>query len=351
MDLTDAVLNGEKLAISRLITAVENGTPNGLSALDKLFKHTGKAHLVGVTGSPGTGKSSLVNKLALELRRPGDGKPPRTVGIIAVDPTSPFSGGALLGDRVRMRELSGDQGVYIRSMAARGMLGGLSKRTSAAVQVLDAAGFDVILIETVGAGQSEVDIAGLAHTVVVVESPGMGDDIQAIKAGIMEIADIMVVNKSDRAGADATFKALRVMLELAHNIRSSHSLHHFMQQLPDQAEEEEINFETAWQVPLLRTNAIIGEGITELAAAIDAHAQKLKDNGEWHKREQDRLERELALLIEAELKERWLQKLDWDAFHELSDALGRRESTPQQVINQLFEQIHRAGGLFERNNS
>src|SRR3990172_7974301 len=218
--LVKALLNGDRLALSRLLSQVENDTKEGRKALEALFVHTGRAHLIGVTGAPGVGKSSLVNQLVQHLRKNSEKK----IAIIAVDPTSPFSGGALLGDRVRMRDLSGDEGVFIRSMASRGSLGGLARTTASLVHVLDAAGYDPVLIETVGAGQDEVDIARLAHTTVVVEAPGLGDDIQANKAGILEIADVLVVNKADRPGADNTEKALRAMLELAGPSRTE--MHH-----------------------------------------------------------------------------------------------------------------------------
>ena len=197
---------------------MENDTPAGQTALNELFPYTGQAHLVGVTGAPGTGKSSLVNQLARHYRRPPDDQPARSVAIVAVDPSSPFTGGAVLGDRVRMRDLSGDPGVFIRSIASRGALGGLARATAGVVQALDAAGFDMIFIETVGAGQAEVDIARLAHTTLVIEAPGAGDDIQTIKAGILEIADILVVNKADRPGVDNTERALRAMIEMEYNI-------------------------------------------------------------------------------------------------------------------------------------
>src|SRR5215204_2285954 len=212
MTFTQPVLNGNRLAISRLLTQVENDSPEGRAALVELFPHTGKAHLIGVTGAPGTGKSSLVNQLTLYYRKQQNKK----IAIIAVDPSSPFTGGAVLGDRVRMRDLSGDEGVFIRSMATRGSLGGIAQKTAAVVQVFDAAGYEIIIIETVGAGQSEVDVARLAHTTLVVEAPGLGDEIQAIKAGILEIADILVVNKGDRPGVENTEKALKSMLDLAH---------------------------------------------------------------------------------------------------------------------------------------
>src|SRR5512146_847588 len=215
MSLTESVLEGNRLALARLLTQVENDSPEGRTALVELFPHTGKAHLIGITGAPGTGKSSLVNQLALHYRKNTDQK----VAIVAVDPSSPFTGGAVLGDRVRMRDLSGDPGIFIRSMASRGSLGGLAQKTASVVQVFDAAGYEIIIIETVGAGQSEVDVARLAHTTVVVEAPGLGDEIQAIKAGILEIADVLVVNKADRPGSENTERALRSTLELAHPSR------------------------------------------------------------------------------------------------------------------------------------
>ncbi|NIR95546.1 MAG: methylmalonyl Co-A mutase-associated GTPase MeaB, partial [Gammaproteobacteria bacterium] len=190
------ILKGDRLALSRLLSQIENDTQTGQEALAELFLHGGKAQLIGITGAPGTGKSSLVNQIAYHYRHPENGRDPVRVAVVAVDPSSPFSGGAVLGDRIRMNALTGDKDVFIRSMASRGSLGGLARTTAGVVQAFDAAGYQIILIETVGAGQAEVDIARLAHTTIVVEAPGLGDDIQAIKAGILEIADILVVNKA-----------------------------------------------------------------------------------------------------------------------------------------------------------
>ena len=207
MDLIAEILAGNRLALARALTAVENDTPEGQAILSAMYPRGGKGYLVGVTGSPGTGKSTLVNQLVLNLRQQFPGQ---KVAILAIDPTSPFSGGAVLGDRVRMQDLAGDPGVFIRSMASREALGGLATQTAALAQLFDCAGYDTILIETVGAGQNEVDIVRLAHTTIVVEAPGLGDDIQAIKAGILEIADILVVNKADRLGVEADRKSIEI---------------------------------------------------------------------------------------------------------------------------------------------
>jgi LAO/AO transport system kinase len=267
---TQAILQGNRLALSRLLTQVENDTAEGRSALAELFPHTGRAHLIGVTGAPGTGKSSLVNQLTLHYRKERKFK----VAIIAVDPSSPFTGGAVLGDRVRMRDLSGDDGVFIRSMASRGSVGGLAQKTAALVQVFDAAGYEVIIIETVGAGQSEVDIARLAHTTLVVEAPGLGDDIQAIKAGILEIADVLVINKADRPGVENTERALRSTLELAHPTKRI--IHHHGRMMTLEAPQANAPL---WIPPIVKTVATDGSGIPELAEAIAKHKSHLHAAG------------------------------------------------------------------------
>ncbi|HYF64741.1 MAG TPA: methylmalonyl Co-A mutase-associated GTPase MeaB [Herpetosiphonaceae bacterium] len=276
MELVEKALAGNRRALSRLITLVEAGDAQSRQALAAIYPHTGRAHIVGVTGAPGTGKSTLVNQLALHWRAAG-----RRVAVLAVDPTSPFSGGAILGDRIRMQALGGDPGCYIRSMASRGSLGGLSRATGDAVKVLDAAGFEIIIVETVGAGQAEVEITREAHTVVVVEIPGMGDDIQAIKAGILEIADVFVVNKSDREGAERTLRQLQMMLHLA------------------SGEPRD-----GWDPPIVQTVASAGKNIADAAAAVERHLEHLKANQLLRRRDRERLGREWnTILREALLQE------------------------------------------------
>jgi len=314
MTLSSSVLSGDRLALARLLTQVENGTPVGRRALDELFAHAGKAHRIGVTGAPGTGKSSLVNQLARYYRHPPDGADPCRVAVVAVDPTSPFTGGAILGDRVRMRDLAGDPGVFIRSMATRGSLGGLAAATTAVVQVFDAAGFDVILIETVGAGQAEVDIARLAHTTLVVEAPGLGDDIQALKAGILEIADVLVVNKSDQPGADTAERILRNMLELGHPVNS----------------------ERIWLPPILCTVATEGRGVPDLAAAIKRHREFLQLTGGWQIRERFLLQAELETILHAALVARWREGISEEEYHRILTELVERRISPYQAVERLL---------------
>lgn len=317
MDMFDEVLAGERLALARLLTLVENDTPKGRAALDYLYPHTGKAHLVGVTGSPGTGKSSLVNQLAKDFRCAGVEK----VAVIAVDPSSPFTGGALLGDRVRMRDLSGDPGVFIRSMASRGALGGVARTTASVAQVLDAAGFEIILIETVGAGQSEVDIARLAHTVIVVEAPGLGDDIQAIKAGIMEIADILVVNKCDLPGAERTARALKAMLEMAHPTR------------PGQMSENAF-----WAVPVLMACSTGCQGVEEITQSICGHRDFLKATGEWQRREHERMQNNLDALLRDMLVQRFHDRLGSSRYQEIVNRLAGRDLSPFEALETLLSE-------------
>jgi LAO/AO transport system kinase len=344
--ISAAVLEGSRLALARLLTQVENNTPTGQAALSALFLYTGRAHLIGVTGAPGTGKSSLVNQLARFYRQTELGQSTaKRVAVVAVDPTSPFTGGAILGDRVRMRDLSGDPGVFIRSMASRGSLGGLAAATSGFILALDAAGFDIILIETVGAGQAEVDIARLAHTTVVVEAPGLGDDIQAIKAGILEIADVLVINKADRPGAESTERALRSMLQLSQPaLRSLH--HHGRIEANSAQEPQEMMhaaqviqaaqaLQAAWIPPLVPTVATEGAGISELAEAIEKHRQHLAQTGGWQNRERTRLQAELETKIRETLVERWREGLPDSIYQSTLDALLQRKISPQEAVARL----------------
>jgi LAO/AO transport system kinase len=310
---------------------VENSTAAAERAVMNLYGETGRAHIVGVTGPPGTGKSTLVNQLAKAFRRDD-----QTVGIVAVDPSSPFTGGALLGDRVRMRDLSGDKGIFIRSMASRGNLGGLSQATSAVVKVLDAAGFDTILVETVGAGQAEVDIANMAHTTVVVEAPGMGDDVQSIKAGILEIADILVVNKADRPGASRAVRSLKSMLQLGHSSRVSH---HGRSMDASSAAEDVAETEAVWQVPVLETVATEGEGIEPLIDAIMTHKGHLLATGAWLERERERSKREVELLLHTRLLERLQSVVPTTNHEKLIDAVAARKIDPYSAVADLFEQM------------
>jgi LAO/AO transport system kinase len=334
MSLATSVLAGERLAMARLLSQIENDEPGGWETLGELFPHTGQAHLVGVTGAPGTGKSSLVNRLAHYYRNPPAGEPQRKIAVVAVDPSSPFTGGAILGDRVRMRDLSGDPGVFIRSMAARGSLGGLAPTTSSMVQVFDAAGFEIILIETVVAGQAEVDIARLAHTTLVVEAPGLGDEIQAIKAGILEIADILVVNKADRPGVENTERALRSMLELGHPTRRVVNHHGVVESIDINSAEKD--FESLWIPPILRTVATKGDGLPDLVRAIADHLEHLETTGERHDRDRTRLQSELEQLIQGNLVSRWRKEVPDSKYQEILESLIARQMSPHQAAEILM---------------
>lgn len=330
MTTPQAVLNGERLALARMLTKVENNSEEGRLALMELFPHTGKAHLIGVTGAPGTGKSSLVNQLALHYRKQQN----KRVAIVAVDPSSPFTGGAVLGDRVRMRDLSGDPNVFIRSMASRGSLGGLAQSTANVVQVFDAAGFDVVIVETVGAGQSEVDIARLAHTTLVVEAPGLGDDIQAIKAGILEIADILVVNKADRPGVENTEKALKTMLELAHP--AERVFKHHGTYMGVAAPKPNLN-KAVWIPSIQRTISTEGTGIAELVDAIAKHTAYLRSSGGWALRERTRLEVELEALLREGLMKKFQESTTAQAYEQALEAVIQRKISPWEAANDLLK--------------
>lgn len=331
--LAGRAIAGDRLALARLLTLIENQTQAGLDGLAALYPHTGKAHVVGITGAPGTGKSTLVNELARVLRggisRDETASAP-TVAIVAVDPSSPFSGGAILGDRIRMRGLSGDPGVFIRSMASRGALGGLARGTAGVVQALDAAGFDKILIETVGAGQAEVDIARAAHTTLVVAAPGLGDDVQALKAGILEIADILVVNKADLPGADSTQNALRAALMMANSDVGGSALagHHA-------TVEEQPTVREGWAIPILATAAVSGDGIVALAEAVEDHRGYLIDSGELAQRQRARVRAEMQALLRDLLAERFLIALSEARFEEALDEVMARSIDPHRAVSQL----------------
>jgi len=301
---------GETRAISRGITAVENHDPRAEALLESLFPHTGGAFVIGVTGAPGTGKSTLVDRLAAEYRRHR-----KTVGIIAVDPTSPYTGGAILGDRIRMQGHSSDEGIFIRSMATRGFLGGLARATAEVALLLDASGKQVILIETVGVGQDEIDIVRLADCTLVLLVPGFGDDVQNMKAGLMEIADLFVVNKAEREGADRLAQQVEAMLHLA-----PHS-------------EE-------WQPPILRTTASEGVGIAPLVGMIERFRSEMESSGRRQKRLVEHWQERLVVLLEEYLVERALHGEDGKrALAEMASEVARRRKSPYDAVRELAVRI------------
>jgi LAO/AO transport system kinase len=324
--LIPALLGGDRRALARAITQIENETAAAATIMHQLYPHTGRAILVGMTGAPGTGKSSLVNGLAKYIRQQG-----QQVAIVAVDPSSPFSRGAVLGDRIRMQDHVGDEGVFIRSMASRGSLGGLAPMTVDVVRVLDAAGFDVVITETVGAGQNEVAIAGLAQTTIVVEAPGLGDDIQANKAGILEIADILVVNKADNPLALRSVQTLKAMLELGHRLEM---VAHHGPMLLQQASPSAPAIDT-WQVPVLTTTAINNEGLPALYHAILEHQAHLESTGRGIERQRSRLEAELAQRLQAALLEHFLANVPAQALQETLTHLTQRQIPPSEAVQAL----------------
>ena len=327
MTLTDDLLAGNRRALARTITLVENDGPDAHAALAALYPRTGQAHILGVTGAPGTGKSTLVNALAKAYRRRGF-----TVGIVAVDPTSPFTGGALLGDRVRMRDLSGDPGIFIRSMATRGSLGGLAQATADVILALDAAGFQRVIVETVGVGQAEVDIASTTHTTVVVEAPGLGDEVQAIKAGVLEIADILVVNKADREGADKTMTALHMMLGMG----MRYANHHGRTMAVDGVAAVE---PAGWTTPIIKTVALRDTGVDELLEAVEAHRTYLLESGEMQQREEDRAHTSLIHILQASVLRRLNSRVSGDHLHRLVAEVANRELDPYSAADQLLPAV------------
>jgi LAO/AO transport system kinase len=334
-ELVQGVLSGNRLLLARAISRVENQEADASALLSSLYPHTGKAHIIGVTGAPGTGKSTLVTTLAQSYREAG-----LTVGIVAIDPTSPFTGGALLGDRVRMRVLAGDPGIFVRSMATRGSLGGLSKTTGDVVTVLDAAGYDRVIVETVGVGQAEVEIASTAHTTLVVEAPGLGDEVQAIKAGILEIADVLVVNKADRPGVDKTLRALEMMLEIE-NGGARLIRHHGQLMRVETPEAMAANWddENRWKVIVMKTVATGGTGISELRERIEAHRRWLIESGEMGIREQLRIANTLENIVRAELNRRILARLPEAGMDGMVQAIRARETDPYAAAGKLLAAI------------
>jgi LAO/AO transport system kinase len=302
--LAEAVLQGSAPAAARLISLVENHIDDAVPELRKLHAHTGRASVVGVTGPPGSGKSTLVNALVRALRHSK-----RRVGVVAVDPTSPFTGGAILGDRIRMQDHSTDPGVFVRSMATRGRLGGLAPATAGAVAVLDAFGCDVVFIETVGAGQGEVDVAGAADTVLLVTVPTLGDSVQTLKAGLMEIADLFIVNKADRGDADRTATEIKMMLGLA----------------PAHA---------GWHPPVLRTTATEGAGIPEVLDALEQHRRYLQEHGLLAERRKARHRREILELVE----QRVLARVGGDRIEAFAARVAAGELDPYTAAERLIRE-------------
>ena len=333
MQLVDQALSGNRRALARLISQVEDNGALAAQTLAAIYPRCGRARVIGITGSPGTGKSTLVSELAKVYRHAG-----QTVGIVAVDPTSPFTGGAILGDRIRMRDLAGDAGVFIRSMATRGSLGGLARATADVVKILDAVGYQVVLIETVGAGQSEVDIARTADTTLVVEAPGLGDEVQAIKAGILEIADVLVVNKADREGAANTVRALQAMLELgaAPRVVAHHGLTMTAGAPNPVGRNASRDSAPAWKPPVLQTVALEGKGVAEVVEAITRHQAHLAESGEGETRRRRRIAAELEAILRETLLRRLMQGLAPADVDGMVNRIAARELDPYTAAETLL---------------
>lgn len=306
----ERVRAGEIRAGARLMRWVDDREPLGFALLRRLYPSTGRARIIGVTGNPGSGKSTLTDQLIQTYRKAG-----RKVGVVAVDPSSPFSGGAILGDRIRMNQHANDEGVFIRSLATRGHLGGLSRSTNDVVAVLDAMGYDVVLLETVGVGQDEIEVVRLAHTSLVVMVPGMGDDIQAIKAGILEIADVFVVNKADREGVHRTVRDLRALQSLVKGSAGT------------------------WQPPIVRTVAPKGEGVGALVETVEAHRQHLEQSGEGASRARRSAAHVLESLVRDELVGRMSAAIDAIGRDALLERLVARDTDPYSEAERILGEL------------
>ena len=308
MSLAKRILQGDIRAASRLMRDIDDRVPSALESLKDLYPNTGRAYIIGITGPPGSGKSTLVDKMIDILR-----KDRKSVGIVAVDPTSPFSGGAILGDRIRMQRHATDEGVFIRSLATRGCLGGLTRSTQDIINVMDAMGKDIILVETVGVGQDEVEVVNTAHTSIVVLVPGLGDDIQAIKAGIIEIGDLFVINKSDREGADKMERDLRMVLEMGHRRGNG------------------------WEPLIYKTEAISGKGVFELVYGIYRHKQALEQSQGWEKKLRERTKTTFLEILGTEVMSHFIEKMEkegeWDT---IIDDLVNRRTDPYSMAERVM---------------
>lgn len=310
LDIVAGVLSKSRLALSKAITAVENEQDDAVDIMCKIYPHTNNAYVLGITGPPGAGKSTLTDKIAKEYRKRG-----KTVGIVAIDPTSPYSGGAILGDRIRMLDLSSDEGVFIRSMATRGSLGGLSQKTAEVVKLMDAFGIDIVIVETVGVGQSEIDIVKTADTTMVVLIPGMGDDIQAIKAGILEIGDLFTINKADREGVDRLNIEIQMMLELNPK-------------------------KVAWRPPINRTIASDNQGIVEVVNSIEEHAAYMRESKELELRRAERIKTEISAMVNERLN-RYIAKqvINTNEFDNTVKQLQERATNPYAVVDEIVSKV------------